>query len=258
MLVAIFLPPGQTAQIKSALGARDEIRAATSWEQLEWLVRTAYPHVVVFDPTADGRMEGIRACALVRSYPGVPFVAYVPLDAPFMREIAAMANEGLQDVVLYRSDDSPLRLRATLDRVSSNPEVICLMEKLQPLLAKMPTSLVNTLFDALRNPEKYPSAENVARGADLTLSSVYRSFRTARLKSPKSFVLAARVFRGFLYLRDAEFTIRDASEKVGYAQPRIFAQHTVAVLGDSPSKVRNSLDGARAIELVASYLRRRP
>ncbi len=252
--VAIFLPTRQAAQIRAAMDAHDQICVADSWESLEALVRLEPLSVVVFNPAADGTMDNTRACRLICKYASIPFVAYVPVDAAFVRGIAHMSNDGLQDVVVYHSDDSPLRFRKTLERVSSVPQVSALIGQLEPWLLRLPASLVDVLTDALRQPHEYASAEDVAAAANITLSALYRRFRNAQLNSPKSFVVGARVFRGYVYLRDAGFSIGDVAIKLGYTHPRIFAHHIECVLGECPSKVRRSLDDGDAVNRIVSWL----
>jgi AraC-like DNA-binding protein len=252
--VGIFLPTRQTAQIRAAMDTHDQVCVADSWDTLEALVRLEPLSVVVFNPASDGTMDATRACKLIRNYSSIPFVAYVPVDAVFVRGIARMASEGLQDVVVYRSDDSPSPFHKTLERVSSVPHVGTLVGMLAPWFRRLPAPLVDVLVDDLREPHKYASAEDIAAAADITLSALYRSFRSARLNSPKSFVVGARVFRGCTYLRDAGFSIGDVAVKLGYTQPRIFARHIECVLGECPSRLRYSLDHAEAVSRLVTWL----
>jgi AraC-like DNA-binding protein len=252
--VAIFLPTRQAAQIRAAMDTHDQVCVADSWERLEALVRLEPLSVVVFNPASDGTMDATRACKLIRKYASIPFVAYVPVEAAFVRGVARMANDGLQDVVVYRSDDSPSPFHKTLERVSSLPQVAILAGELQPWLRLLPTPLVDVLMDDLHQPHKYASAEDIAAAANMTLSALYRSFRTARLKPPKNFVVGARAFRGYVYLRDVSFSIRDVAVKLGYTHQRIFAHHFECVLGECPSRVRYSLDDAEAVRRIVSWL----
>jgi hypothetical protein len=77
------------------------------------------------------------------------------------------------------------------------------------------------------------------------------------MSSPKSYVIGAHAFRGYLYLRDAEFSIRDIAAKLGYAQPRIFARQIECVLGERPSKVRHSLEIQECVKRVITWLTER-
>ena len=73
------------------------------------------------------------------------------------------------------------------------------------------------------------------------------------MNSPKSFVVGAHVFRGYLYLKDIGFSIRDISAKLGYTHPRIFAHQTECVLGEPPSKIRHSLDMETAVQRLVAW-----
>src|SRR5712671_3230222 len=252
--VAIFLPPQQTAQVMAAMRAHDELRVAESWDALEALVRVEPLNAVVLNPAADGTMDPTRACRLIRKYGSIPFVAYVPLDASYLRGIARMANDGLQDLIVVRAGDAPPRLRETLERVSTLRELAVLVDSLQPWLRRLPNSLAQVLTDALRQPHKYGSAEDVAASAGITVSALYRGFRSAGLNSPKSFVVGARVFRGCLYLRDEGFSVRDVAAKLGYSHPRIFAHQLECILGERPSTIRRApVSNESANRLVAWF-----
>lgn len=253
MRVAAFLPGAQTAHIRAALENHDELRIADSWETLETLIRLEPLSAVVFNPAADGTMDVARACKLIRRFSSIPFVAYVPLDAPFARGIAHMSNDGLQDLVVLRANDSPARFREILTRVSSIEEVAAVVDALQPFFRVMPQGLTHILIDALRQPHMYPSAEAIAAAAGMTVSGLYRSFRVAHLNSPKSFVVGAHVFRGYLYLKDIGFSIRDVAAKLGYTHPRIFAHQIGTVLGERPSRIRHSLEIDQAVQRLVAW-----
>jgi AraC-like DNA-binding protein len=238
--VAIFLPSQQTAQVTAAMQVHDELRVADSWDALETLVRVEPLNAVVLNPAADGTMDPTSACKLIRKYASIPFVAYVPLDASYLRAIAHMANDGLRELIVVRTGDSPHRFRETLERVGTLQELAALVDTLQPWLRRLPNSLAQVLIDALYQPHKYGSAEDVAASAGITVSALYRGFRSAGLNSPKSFVVGARVFRGCLYLRDEGFFVRDVAAKLGYSHPRIFAHQLECVLGERPSTIRRT------------------
>lgn len=251
--VATFLPPQQSAHVTAALDYHDEIREADSWDALETLIRLEPLSVVVFSPSADGTMDIARACRLIRRYGSIPFVAYVPLDPTFARGIAHMANHGLQDLIVVRANDSPARLRETLVRVTTVEELALMIALLEPWFRRLPARLAQTLVTVLRQPHRYASAEDVAAAAGVTVSCLYRSFRVARLSSPKSFVVGARVFRGLLYLRDAGFSIRDIASKLGYTHPRIFAHQIECVLGQRPSDIRHSNDISEPVTMLLEW-----
>ena len=231
----------------------DDLCVADSWETLETLIRVEPLSVVVFNPAADGTLDVTRACKLIRRFSSIPFIAYVPLDAPFARGIAHMSNDGLQDLVVLRANDSPMHFRETLTRVSSVRELGEMVDALQPWLMRLPATLTQVLIDTLRQPHRYSSAEAIAAAAGMTVSALYRAFRNAHMNSPKSFVVGAHVFRGYLYLKDIGFSVRDIAAKLGYTHPRIFAHQTESVLGEPPSKIRHSLEMEIAVQRLVNW-----
>lgn len=253
MRIAAFLPNAQAGSVLAALDAQDELCVANSWDGLEKLIRLEPLTVVVFSPAADGTMDVARACRLIRRFNSIPFVAYVPLDASFARGIAHMSNDGMQDLLVVRANDSPARFREALLRVSAMPELAMLVASLEKWLSQLPSTLSLVLIDTLRQPHKYPCAETIAAAAGMTVSALYRSFRSARLNSPKSFVVGAHVFRGYIYLKDIGFSVRDIAAKLGYTHPRIFAHQIECVFGERPSRIRRGLEMDDAVQRLVQW-----
>jgi len=235
------------------MDTHDELCVANSWDTLEQLIRVEPLGAVVFNPAADGTMDITRACRLIRRYSSIPFVAYVPLDAPFARGIAHMSNDGLQDLVVLRANDSPARFREILARFGTVRELAEIVEALEPFLRLLPATLRPVLIDALRQPHVYASAEAIAAAAAMTVSALYRSFRFARLNSPKSFVVDAHIFKKYLYLKNIEFSIKNITTKLKYTHPRIFAHQIGCVFGERPSKVRLSLEMDEAVRRLVAW-----
>ncbi len=90
--------------------------------------------------------------------------------------------------------------------------------------------------------------------AGLAIVSVYRNLDAAQLGSPKRLLIAAKVLRGFSYLRDPGYSVLDVSMKLSYKTARIFSQHWVSVFGVTPARVRNRLTDDEAIESVLRWL----
>ena len=82
---------------------------ASSWEELESLIRRKPVSVVVLDPSADGSLNVGAVAGLLKRYPSLPLIAYVTLNAPAFKAIAQLGKLGLEDVVLHRFDDAPER-----------------------------------------------------------------------------------------------------------------------------------------------------
>jgi AraC-like DNA-binding protein len=84
--------------------------------------------------------------------------------------------------------------------------------------------------------------------------SVYRNLDNAQLGSPKRLLIAAKVLRGFGYLRDPGYSVLDVSIKLGYKTARIFSDHWVSVFGITPARVRTRLTDEAAIESILRWL----
>jgi methylphosphotriester-DNA--protein-cysteine methyltransferase len=92
-------------------------------------------------------------------------------------------------------------------------------------------------------------------GAGIPIVRLYRNLHLANLGSPKKLLIAAKLLRGYGYLRDPGYSVLDVSVKLGYRSTRIFAQHAVSVFGLTPSRVRTRLPEADAIKKVLDWLR---
>ena len=106
----------------------------------------------------------------------------------------------------------------------------------------------------LPNPSPDSSALDLAMEAGIAIVSVYRNLDGAQLGSPKRLLVAAKVLRGFGYLRDPGYSVLDVSIKLGYKTARIFSQHWVSVFGVTPARIRTRLTDEAAIESVLRWL----
>jgi AraC-like DNA-binding protein len=89
----------------------------------------------------------------------------------------------------------------------------------------------------------------------IAIVSVYRNLDAAHLGSPKRLLIAAKVLRGFGYLRDPGYSVLDVSIKLGYKTARIFSHHWVSVFGLTPARVRNRLTDDDAVGHVLRWIR---
>jgi AraC-like DNA-binding protein len=122
-------------------------------------------------------------------------------------------------------------------------------------LRQLPRQLSVTVENLFDHPHRYMSALDLGMEAGIAIVSVYRNLDTAQLGSPKRLVIAAKVLRGFGYLRDPGYSVLDVSIKLGYKSARIFSQHWVSVFGVTPARVRTRLTDEEAIESVLRWLR---
>ena len=254
MSVAAFLPNRLLTHVKHVFADEPELFVATSWQELEILIRRKPISVVILDPAADGIMNVSAVANLLKRYPSLPLIAYVTLHAPQFNAVAQLGRLGLKEVVLHRFDDAPEGFRERVERVEGNALTHAVIQALRDRLSHLPRQLAVTVENLFEQPHRYASALDIGMEASVAIVSVYRNLDTARLGSPKRLLVAAKVLRGFGYLRDPGYSVLDVSIKLGYKTARIFSQHWVSIFGVTPARVRTRLTDEAAIESVLKWL----
>jgi AraC-like DNA-binding protein len=252
--VAAFLPTRLLTHIKHVFADEPELFIAESWQELESIIRRKPISVVILDPAADGIMNVGAVASLLKRYPSLPLIAYVTLHAPQFNAVAQLGRLGLKEVVLHRFDDAPEGFRERVERVEGNALTHDVIEALRDRLGHLPRQLSVAVENLFEQPHRYTSALDLAMEAGVAIVSVYRNLDAGHLGSPKRLLIAAKVLRGFGYLRDPGYSVLDVSIKLGYKTARIFSQHWVSVFGLTPARVRTRLTDAAAIESVLRWL----
>jgi AraC-like DNA-binding protein len=252
--VAAFLPSRLLTHVKHVLADEQELFPASSWQELEAIIRRKPISVVVLDPTADGIMNVGAVAGLLKRYPSLPLIAYVTLHAPQFNAVAQLGRLGLKEVVLHHFDDEPEGFRQRVERLEGNALTHAVIEALRDRLTNLPRQLSVTVENLFEHPHRYMSALDLGMEAGISIVSVYRNLDTAQLGSPKRLLIAAKVLRGFGYLRDPGYSVLDVSIKLGYKAARIFSEHWVNVFGVTPARVRTRITDEAAIESVLRWL----
>jgi AraC-like DNA-binding protein len=253
--VAAFLPTRLLTHVKHVFTDEPELLVASSWQELESFIRRKPVSVVILDPSADGIMNVSAVAGLLKRYPSLPLIAYVTLNAPAFNAVAQLGRMGLEDVVLHHFDDAPDRFRERVEQVEGNALTHSVIEAISDRLKQLPRQLSVTVENLFDQPHRYTSALDLGMEAGIAIVSVYRNLDTAQLGSPKRLLIAAKVLRGFGYLRDPGYSVLDVSIKLGYKTARIFSQHWVSVFGVTPARVRTRLTDDAAIESVLQWLK---
>jgi len=252
--VAAFLTTRLLTHVRHVFVDEPELLVASSWQELESFIRRKPVSVVILDPSADGIMNVSAVATLLKRYPSLPLIAYVTLHAPAFNAVAQLGRLGLEDVVLHHFDDAPERFRERVEQVQGNALTNSVLEALGARLRLLPRQLAVTIENLFDQPHRYTSALDLGMEAGTAIVSVYRNLDAAGLGSPKRLLVAAKVLRGFGYLRDPGYSVLDVSIKLGYKTARIFSQHWVSVFGITPARVRTRLSDEAAIESVLKWL----
>jgi AraC-like DNA-binding protein len=252
--VAAFLPPRLLTHLKHVFADEPELLVASSWQELESFIRRKPVSVVILDPSADGTLNVGAVAGLLKRYPSLPLIGYVTLHAPAFKAIAQLGRLGLEDVVLHRFDDAPDRFLERIEQVQGNSLTHRVVEELHESLRQLPRQLYAKIENMFDQPHRYSSALDLA-GDGVAIVGIYRNLDAAGLGSPKRLLIAAKVLRGFGYLRDPGYSVLDVSIKLGYKTARIFSHHWVSVFGVTPARVRRRLTDEAAVEHVLRWIR---
>ena len=252
--VAVFLPDGLRAHIRHVLIKEKEVLVARSWEELDSVIRENPVKAVILDPAADGVMNINAVATLLAKYPSLPFVAYVVLNQASFNAVAQLSRQGLENVVLHRLEDAPERFRATLERATTNPLALQALTALRPQINRLPVRLAQAVDEMFTSPHRYIRASDLALTAQMSSVRLYRNFGIAGLGSPKKLLIAAKLLRGYGYLKDPGYSIAEVSRKLGYRNPRIFGEHCKDVFGQRPTRVRTHLGPDAVIERLVAWL----
>lgn len=235
MACVAFLPTSSANHLLSVIG-NDRVVLANSWPDLDSLIRDQTAKAAVVDPTADGTLNISAVLSLIRKYPSVPVLAYVPLTEQSFRAAFVLSTHGLSRVLVYplaRRD-----LQRTIETVSAGQLANDFLGFMEPSLGRLNPRLLRVTQDLFDRPRRYESVADLAIEAKMSVRQVYRAFHSAKLGRPKRLVSIARLLRAYQDLQEAHDPITTISMKLGYGHRSVLAEHVQMVFGCSPSQLR--------------------
>lgn len=247
MTLAAFLHSDFAAHIRKSV-PNENLFFAHSWQELDSLLSVRAVSVAVLDPSASGRTDLAAVIGLLRKYPSLPFLAYVPLTEQSFRAIATLSEFGLADAILHPADEQ--RLCKAIEMLSRRRLVREVLGTLEITLGTLNPNLQRAVRDLFERPHRYATGADIAASAQIPTKTVYRHFQVAALGTPKQLVTVAKLLCGYSHLRNSSLSISEISIKLGYAHPRIFADHVAKVFRRGPSRLRLADDD----EIVKSLL----
>lgn len=191
---------------------------------------------------------------MLERHRGTRFIAYVQPTCQNMKVVFQLSKCGLAGVLLHplsHADSSLLSLAQCPDESRISYEFFSVVE---PRLRGFTPGLASAVHDLLGRPRRYDNASDLAREARLSRKQLYRAFENASVGSPHRFVVAAKVLRGYAYLRARGDSVRVISERVGYPCSRNFAKHVKEIFDCPPSDLRQLPDHAQVVSRVLDWL----
>jgi len=236
------------------MGGQEIVVVAKTWPDLEQMLHVHPVTVALIDPSADGASRTVEFERIKEAYPSLPIIAYVPLTPCAFRAVAQLSKLGLDHVILYSHDDSAERMITTIDKVRANPLTERFVAELQPRLDRLPLAISKVVVELFAEPHRYPNAQDIATGANVSIVRLYRAFQSADLSAPKKIVIAAKLLRAYAHLSDPGQSVGGASTKLAYRNPRIFAEHTNEVFGVNPSRLRSRISEDQVVAKLLAWV----
>ena len=255
MSVAVFVASRLLGSVRHALVEEGHLTIATSWEDLERIIRREPVSAAIVDPGADGIVKSDAIAGLMSRFPSLPLVAYVIQGPRAFSAIAELSRRGLHHVMIHRFDDSPERFQETVRRVQADECTKAMLNDIGDWMSSLPVGLAGAVETMFARPHRYSSAIDLAMAAGIPSVRLYRSFEAARMGSPKRLLIAAKLLRGCGYLQDPGYSVKDVAVKLGYRHSKIFIDHCVTVFGLTPSRVRKRITQKDAQVRIARWLR---
>lgn len=223
-------------------------------EELLELALAERVRLVVADPSA-GNSECTRTLLRIRKIcPATLIAVYTSLRPSVMSDIVELAQHGVQDVIIYGTDDTRSRFDELMERGAALPltgAVVQLLESNLRLLRPTLAAAVKEMFDS---PRRLASVPQLAAAGGMTRRSLYRHLAAAGFHSPRLLVASARVVRAAHVLAHSELTVREVALSLGFSKPDIMTLQVVSLTGLRPRQLRDSKVLATVPGLIVSRL----
>jgi AraC-like DNA-binding protein len=254
MTIAAFLPPANADYVRRAVVTTDVV-FATSWSDLESYASDPSIDLALVDPSAEGAMNIGAATHTLKHYRHTPVAAYVPLTCENLKAVVYLSGHGLREAFLHPMTDGR-QLSQFAHRLAGHRLAYEFLGSFETRLAHLDPRLVNALRDLFERPHRYETAGDIGRESGVSTKSIYREFHGAGLGTPRKFVTAAKILRGYAYLRGSQERIGSIGKEVGYAGGRTFAREVLDIFGCSPVRLRKFENDAEVSTQLVEWVQK--
>ena len=244
--IAVALPPLLEQQLRAA-GYGEQLAPVGGCDG-----EVPDADVLVLDPSLCVAPDGDASLASRASELDVPCVFYTTSAPRALHAVVAMGHLDPVRVLVTGVDDTPPQIRAALDDAVLRGDVARLRRALAGALHELPPTLQFALDMALRRPEQFFDAADVARHAGFSRRHVDRVLHDHRLAPAKQWVIAARVWHAQHLQHKRRMTGVDAAAHLGYADAKALRRHRESVLGQDDTGARH--DSRATLHSIHRYL----
>jgi AraC-like DNA-binding protein len=157
-------------------------------------------------------------------------------------------------MIIHRFDDSPARFKEVLDRTPGYRLGGGVLDALADSLGDLPAPLARAVEQLFEKPHLFSGAVDLISMSGIPAPRLYRRLKAVRIPSPRRLFIAARVLRGYAYMRDPGYTVGDIATKLGYSDPRVFTRHTLVALSMRPTEVRKRLQDDELVRRLVEWI----
>ncbi len=249
-LIVAFLPDAEmrarlqcALRVDEAVRARHAILAADGWGEVERLMESRAPNLVVFDPCAAGDGGLSRCVELARRFPSVAFLPYCAGADSHPRDMIQLAAAGVRDVLLRDRDDRPVALYRVLVRSFSSSAGSRVMEELGPWVPEPLDAWMRALLAAAVVPL---APEDAARLYRRHANTLREHLRAAGFPPINKTIVWARLFQAAHLLDDPGRSAENVALALEFPSSAALRNQFQRYVGMSPVEVR-AAGGVRAV-----------
>ncbi|HEY4953674.1 MAG TPA: hypothetical protein VII02_02195 [Gemmatimonadaceae bacterium] len=239
MRIAALVPPVLTGRIREALAPGDLFMDVRSWDDLRQIADARQLDLAVIDPAALGRPAIAAAADFASAFPVLPILVYTIASPTTTEALRRLSEHGVNEALLHPYEGPPATVRKKLRDVRRDHLLESFLERLSRPLSLLSPQLQSTIRKMFASPEQFSAASDLALGARLPVSAVYRALHEAGLQSPKKMFIAARLLNAYTRLCHSKDSVKCVARQLGYASPRVLGLHSCAALGVRPKKLRS-------------------
>lgn len=236
-LLVLHSDPLLQERIRRAGGRRFEYRHVGGWTELHQAVQTAPPAaLVVVDPYWEGDGELSPALrTLLWEYPSVTVLAALELRPARFRDVHALGQWGVSDVITLGEDDTTEAMARRLRSVQGRPLQSLLERSLPPNTSGHARAL---LMAAAEVVSQGGQAAQLARTLYLSPRTLLRWCERAELPPPRRLLVWMRVLLAAELLDDPGRTVSSVAHACGYASDNSLRRALMDFLNRTPTQLR--------------------
>ena len=253
-MILAYLPTRLLRHLQFVLGSERAPLIARTWADIDPILQSKPISAAVIDPSSDHPSKELELEQLMRSYPSLPVIAYLPLTAKAFGAVSNLAEKGLRHVVLYSHDDEDVKFLSLIEQAQTSPLTTRLLGELEPRLTMLPLRLAKAVEKLFTQPHLFPNAQDLSRVSAIPLVRSHRALREAGFSTPKKIFIAAKLLKAYAYLGDPAHSVNAVAKKLGYRHTRILADHSNELFGLNPSRLHSYMTDDQAIEKILASI----